>query len=165
MAHSGKIGNNSILKQINKMKKEFSVKWKGSRQPRKKRKYLAKAPLHIKKRFVRANLSKELRKKYEKRNIGLRKGDKVKIMRGEHRKKEGKVTNVLLKMGKITIENIQKKKRDGSKVDIKIDPANVQIIELDVNDKNREKSIKQGKKEETKEKINRPGVADLGDKK
>jgi large subunit ribosomal protein L24 len=146
------------------MKKQFSAKWKGSRQPRKKRKYVAKAPLHIKKKFVRANLSKELRTKYKKRNMGLRKGDRVKIMRGEHKKKEGKVTNVLTKIGKITIEGIQIKKRDGSKADIKVDPSNVQIIETDANDKDRDK-IKHDKKEEIKEKMNRPGVADLEKKK
>ncbi len=84
-------------------------------------------------------------------------------MRGEHRKKEGKVTNVFMKIGKITVENIQKKKRDGSKVDIKIDPSNVQIIELDLNDKNREKILRgeTSVKHDKEEKINRPTVADL----
>ena len=124
------------------MKKEFSTKWKGSKRPGKRRKYTAMAPLHIKKRFVRINLSKELRKKYGKRNLGVRKGDKVRVMRGVFRKKEGKITNVLLKKGKITIEGIQRKKRDGSKIDINMDPSNVQIIELDMNDKNREKMLK-----------------------
>ena len=138
MADSSKISHDSILK----MKKEFSTKWKGSKRPGKRRKYAALAPLHIKKRFVRINLSKELRKKYGKRNLGVRKSDKVKIMTGEFRKKEGKVTNVLLKKGKITVEGIQRKKRDGSKIDVKMDPSNVQIIELDMNDKNREKMLK-----------------------
>jgi large subunit ribosomal protein L24 len=84
-----------------------------------------------------ANLSKELRKKYGRRNLGIRKNDKVKIMAGEFRNKEGKVTAVLLKKGKITIEGIQRKKRDGSKVDVKINPSNVQIIEADISDKKR----------------------------
>jgi len=129
------------------MKNKFSTKWKSSKRPGKKRKYQANAPLHIKKKFVRINLSKELRKKYGKRTIGARKGDKVKIMNGEFRKKEGKITKVLLKKRKITIEEIQRKKRDGSKIDIKVDPSNVQIIELDMNDKNREKILNVSKKE------------------
>ena len=98
--------------------------------------------MHIKKKFVTANLSKELRKKYGRRNFGIRKNDRVKIMNGEFRKKEGKITGVFLKIGKITIEGIQRKKRDGSKVDIKIEPSNVQIIELDTNDKKRTDLLK-----------------------
>lgn len=124
------------------MKKQFSNKWKGSTRPGKRRKYAAKAPLHIKKKFVTANLSKELRKKYGKRNIEIRKNDKVKIMRGEFQKKDGKITKVLLKKGKIFIEGIQRKKRDGSKVDVKIEPSNVQIIEVDTSDKKRKIMVK-----------------------
>lgn len=124
------------------MKNKFSAKWKGSSRPGKRRKYTAMAPLHIKKKFMTANLSKELRKKYGKRNVEIRKNDKVKIMRGEFRKKDGKVTSVLLKKGKIFVEGIQRKKRDGSKVDIKIDPSNVQIIEVDAGDKKRKLMVK-----------------------
>ena len=49
------------------MKKDFSKSWKSSRQPRKQRKYVFNAPLHIRHKLVSANLSKELRKKYGKR--------------------------------------------------------------------------------------------------
>ena len=48
------------------MKKTFSQSWKASKKPRKQRKYTIKAPLHIKGKFLHANLSKDLRKKYEK---------------------------------------------------------------------------------------------------
>jgi large subunit ribosomal protein L24 len=123
------------------MKNKFSTKWKGSKQPRKKRKYQANAPLHIKKNFLIARMSKELRKRYEKTKTRVRKGDKVRIMKGEFKKKEGKITNVFMKISKITVEGIQRKKRDGSKVDVKIYPSNTQIIELDLNDKNREKIL------------------------
>ena len=62
------------------MRNKFSTAWKASKQPRKQRKYLANAPLHLKKKFVSANLSKELRKKHEKRSLPLRKGDTVKAI-------------------------------------------------------------------------------------
>ena len=42
------------------MKKIFSKHWKSSKQPRKQRKYRAKAPLHIKRKLLNVNLSKEL---------------------------------------------------------------------------------------------------------
>ena len=51
------------------MKKKYSNSWKGSKQPRKQRKYRANAPLHTRHKMASANLSKELRKKYSKRNF------------------------------------------------------------------------------------------------
>ena len=138
------------------MKKHFSVSWKASKQPRKQRKYLANAPLHIKKKFINVNLSKELRKKYGKRNIGLRKNDKVKIMKGKFKKKTGKVLIIKLKRGKIYIEGIQVKKQDGSKVNVPLRPSNLQIIELNLDDKKRMKklNIKENDKKIEKENKN-----------
>ncbi len=130
------------------MKNKFKKSWKASRQPRKQRKYLAKAPLHIKKKFVSANLSEDLRKKYGTRNLSIRKGDTVKIMRGKFKGKRGKVTKVLLKTSKIIIDGIQIKKKDGSKIDVKMEPSNLQILELNLDDKKR---IKSKEKTEVKE--------------
>jgi len=123
------------------MKKKFSTKWKASKQPKKQRKYLANAPLHIKKRQLSVNLSKELRKKYKKRNLVIKKGDKAKIMRGKFKKKIGKVIKVKLKKKIITIEGIQIKKQDGSKVNVSLRPSNLQIIELNLEDKKRQKKL------------------------
>lgn len=129
------------------MHKEFSSTWQGSKQPRKQRKFRAKAPLHIKKQFVSAGLAKSIRKNYVKKTIPIKKGDKVKIMRGNFAKKEGKVITVLLKIGKIEIEGIQTKKRDGSNANVRIQPSNVQIIELNLSDKKRLAKLKGEKKE------------------
>ena len=134
------------------MKRNFSASWKASKQPRKQRKYLAKAPLHLRKKFFSVNLSKDLRKKYGKRNIPLRKGDLIKIMRGKFKKKQGKVIEIKKMTGKIYIENIQTKKQDGSKVNVPVRASNLQIIELNLEDKKRVKklSIKNEKKTEEK---------------
>ncbi len=131
------------------MKKTFNSNWKASKQPRKQRKFLAKAPLHIRKKFLSVNLSKELRKKHQKRNLPIRKGDVVKIMRGKFKKKQGKVTIVNTKLSKIIIEGIQVKKIEGSKVNAPMRPSNLQIIELNTDDRKRSKSlIKEAKKEQ-----------------
>jgi large subunit ribosomal protein L24 len=113
-----------------KMKQKFSIHWKGSKQPRKQRKYLANAPLHLRKKFVSINLSKELRKKQGKRNLPAKKGDKVKIFSGKFKGKTGKILTVNLKTSKIIVEDIQVKKQDGSKANFKLQPSNLQIIEL-----------------------------------
>jgi len=123
------------------MKKQFSSKWKASRQPRKQRKYRANAPLHLKKKIMSANLSKELRKKYGKRNIPLRKGDVVRIMRGKFKKKTGKITAVYTKKTKVEVEGIQIKKQDSSKANVKFNPSFLQITELNLEDRKRNESL------------------------
>ncbi len=130
------------------MKKKFSKFWKASKQPRKKRKYLANAPLHIKRKFLRVNLSKELREKIGQRNIGIRKGDKIKILRGKNKGKSGKIIIADTKKIRVYVEGIQIKKQDGSKINIPLKPSNLQIIELNEEDKKRFKKIP--KKETTK---------------
>ncbi|HPD81711.1 MAG TPA: 50S ribosomal protein L24 [Candidatus Pacearchaeota archaeon] len=131
------------------MKKKFSKHWKASSQPRKQRKYAANAPLHIKRKLVSVNLSKDLRKKFGKRNIPIKKNDKVKIKRGKFKGKEGKVLEVNLKKSKIIIEGIQTKKMDGSKVNVKMQPSNLQIIEL-TERKNKKESNKKNEPENKK---------------
>ena len=107
------------------------------------------APLHIKKKFVSANLSKEMRKKFGKRSAPVRKNDEVRVMRGKFKGKRGKVLRVMLKMQVIEVEGVQTKKLDGSKVNVKLRPSNVQIVEMVLEDK------KRGKKSEEKTQDNK----------
>ena len=65
-----------------------------SKKPRKQRKFLKLAPLHIRRKMIAAHLSKELREKYKRRSIPVRKGDEVKIMRGEFKGMIGKIVKV-----------------------------------------------------------------------
>ena len=101
------------------MKQKFSTSWKSSKKARKQRKYLANAPLHIKRKFLSINISKELRKKYGRRNIPVRKGDKIRVMRGKFKGKDGKVMEIITRISKVIVEGIQIKKQDGSKVNVK----------------------------------------------
>ncbi|MEK6933364.1 MAG: 50S ribosomal protein L24 [Nanoarchaeota archaeon] len=119
------------------MKKQFSKSWISSRLPRKQRKYLAEAPLHIKHKFLNGNLSKELRKKYDKRSLPLRKGDEVLVMRGTFRKKKAKITSVNLKKTRIVLDGIQRTKRDGAKTNVFFHPSVLQIQSLNLEDKER----------------------------
>ncbi|MEK6983434.1 MAG: 50S ribosomal protein L24 [Nanoarchaeota archaeon] len=119
--------------------KHFSTTWKGSKKPGKQRKYRSNSMLHIKQKLVHSHLSKELRKKYHKRNVGLRKGDKVKVMRGQFRKLEGRVEKIILKRIKVFVEGIEIKKRDGAKKLVGMHPSNLMITELNLEDKSRQK--------------------------
>jgi len=109
------------------------------------------------------NLSRELRKKYGKRNVVVRKGDSVKIMRGSYKGKSGKVLEVKTKMSGIYVEGIQIKKRDGSKANVKLRPSNLQIIELNMDDKKR--NIKKESKKEVSKKKEKKETTKKADKK
>ena len=123
------------------MNKEWSKHWKDSIQPRKQRKYLYNAPLHIIREFFNVHLSAELRKKYGKRSIILRKGDKVKIMRGQFKGKVTKVERISLVRRKIFLDDVSLVKKDGNKVPFHIHPSNLMTLELNLEDKKRKKSL------------------------
>ena len=121
--------------------KNFSSTWKSSKKPRKQRKYRLSAPLHIKQKFVQSHLSKDLRKKYGKRSIGLRKGDKVKIMQGQFKKHEGKIEMIDLKKTRVFVNGVELTKRDGTKRLFALHPSNLMITELNLEDKLRQKAL------------------------
>jgi large subunit ribosomal protein L24 len=123
------------------MKTRFSTLWKSSKQPRKQRKYRYNAPLHIKNKFMSAHLSKDLRLKYKRRNITVRKGDTVKILRGQFKGKSGKVDRVNMKKTKVYVTGIEFTKKEGTKAFPPINPSNLMIIELNLDDKKRVKSL------------------------
>jgi large subunit ribosomal protein L24 len=127
------------------MKSKFSTSWQSSKKPRKQRKFTANAPLHLKHKFLSANLSKELRKKYGKRSLPIRKGDEVLVMRGSSRKKKAKVSIVNLKRTRLALESIQRTKKDGTKVNIWFHPSSLQIQTLTLDDKQRIIALERGK--------------------
>ncbi|MDP7457950.1 MAG: 50S ribosomal protein L24 [Candidatus Woesearchaeota archaeon] len=131
------------------MKAEWKNVWKSSKQPRKQRKYRINAPLHIRQKFMRSGVSKELHKKYGVRNVRVRTGDKVKIITGQFKKKSGKVESIDLKKGKLKIAGIENIKKDGSKTLYSFDPSNIVIEELDLNDKKRREKLEKGRKNES----------------
>jgi len=123
------------------MKQTFSTHWKSSNQPRKQRKFIANAPAHIRHRFLSAHLSKALKEKYSKRNLPLRKGDEVLVMRGAFKKKKAKVVSVDLKNSRVALESIQRTKKDGSKVNVFFHPRVLLIQELNLDDKERVSAV------------------------
>ena len=123
------------------MKRKFSTSWKSSKQPRKQKKYRFNAPLHLKQKFVSVHLSKELKKKHNTRSLGLKKGDKVNVLRGQFKKHKGSVERIDLKKCKIYLSGIEVTKKDGNKTTYGIEPSNLIITELNLNDKQRQKII------------------------
>lgn len=121
---------------------DFSKEWRASKQPRKQRKYRFNAPLHVRQKLVKVHLSKELRKKYGFRSIQPKQGDTVKIVRGQFKKKTGKIERVELKRGRIYVAGLEFTKKEGAKAFYPINPSNVVATELaDMDDKKRKKVL------------------------
>ena len=121
--------------------KTWSRSWVRSKDPSKQRKYSHNAPLHIARKLMSVNLSKELREKHGKRNVPVRKGDTVKVMVGSHKGKVAKVTEINLKQKKVYVDGVVSVKKDGTKIARHIHPSNLRIIELNLDDKLRKKLL------------------------
>ena len=122
------------------VKKKFTTAWRESKQPRKQRKYLHNMPNHLRQRMMSATLDKDLRKKYGRRSLEIKKGDEVLIMRGKNKKKIGKIVEVNVKYQKVAVENIQSTKKDGSKVHVWFHPSKLKLKVLNLDDKMRIKT-------------------------
>jgi large subunit ribosomal protein L24 len=118
--------------------------------PRKQRKARYNAALHQKQTFAHVALSKDLRARHSVKNIQVRKGDTVKILRGQFKRKQGKVEKVDLKRERVLIEGAHKEKKDGSKNYYPIHPSNIQIISLELSDSKRKKKVQSKKQVQSK---------------
>ena len=121
---------------------------KVSAQPRKQRKRLYNAPLHKLPKLMSAHLSPELREKYGRRSFPVRVGDRVRIMRGEFKGVEGKITKVDRERQMVYIENVTIKKVDGTTVQRPIHVSNIMITELNLDDEYRKRALVRGKEVE-----------------
>ncbi|ADZ09037.1 ribosomal protein L24 [Methanobacterium lacus] len=112
-----------------------------SKQPRKQRKLIYKAPLHIRHKLMSVKLSEELREQYKRRSLPVKKGDTIKVMRGDFKDHEGKIEKVDLKNYRVMIEGMSVQKPDGNKVYHSVHPSNIMILELDLEDDERNEII------------------------
>jgi large subunit ribosomal protein L24 len=126
------------------MKAKYSSAWIASKQPRKQRKYRYNAPLHVKGKFLNAHVVKELREKHNLRTLRVRTGDKVRILRGQYKGREGKVERIDVKNTKVYVTKVDFLKKDGAtRVMYPLNPSNLVIVEFDTTDKQRTAMLKE----------------------
>ncbi len=88
-------------------------------------------------------LSGELREKYRRRTTRPRVGDSVRIVRGEYKDIEGKVTKVMPKEGKLNVEGVTHEKQKGGTSPVPVHTSNVIITSLNMDDKLRRKKLEE----------------------
>jgi large subunit ribosomal protein L24 len=97
------------------------------------------------------HLSNDLSEKYGIKKFGVRKGDIVRIVKGDSNKdeklnivgKEAKVVKVLRKEGKIVVENINVAKADGKMKPKKLDPSSLILVKIELEDAKRKQKLSQ----------------------
>jgi large subunit ribosomal protein L24 len=102
-----------------------------SRQARRQRKFRYTAPNHARRKMVAAHLSKELRAKLgtARRSIQVRKGDRVKVVRGDHKGHTAKVFEVDLPTLKVYVEGVHSRTAKGVEKLAPLDPSNLVILD------------------------------------
>jgi large subunit ribosomal protein L24 len=125
-------------------RKEQSMQMK-VKNPRKQRKRLFTAPAHIRHKFMAAPLTKELAEKQGVKTLPVRKGDTIRIQRGDNKGFKGKISSVDLKNYRIYIEGLTREKVDGTNIFLPVHPSKVMIKNLNLNDKRRKAVIERKK--------------------
>jgi large subunit ribosomal protein L24 len=130
-------------------------------KPTKQRKMLFQAPAHVRHRIFAAHLSPELRASHGVKTLPVRSGDSVRIMRGDHKGFEGKVTRVNVKDYRIYVEGLTREKVDGTTIFVPVHPSKVMITRLNLDDKWRKKILERKKAVSKKEEVPKKPIKEV----
>lgn len=89
-------------------------------------------------------LSTELREKYRRRTVKPRKGDSVKIVKGEFKGIEGKVMKVSPREGTLNVDGVTKEKQKGGTALVPIHSSCVVVTAIVLDDKTRKARLEVG---------------------
>jgi len=88
-----------------------------------------------------SQLSSELREKHGRRSVRPRVGDTVRIVRGEFKDIEGKITKVDPDSGVVMVEGVTREKLKGGTSPVPIHSSNIVLTNLALEDKIRRKKL------------------------
>ena len=112
------------------------------RGPSKQRKAIYEAKGQRLRKLLAAPLSDELRKAQGRRSYPVRKGDTVKIVRGDFAGVEGKVTDIDTHGRRLFVEGVTREMTSGTSTKVSVHTSKVMITKLNLDDKWRTDSIK-----------------------
>jgi large subunit ribosomal protein L24 len=104
------------------------------KSPGKQRKRIYKSPIHSHKKLLKCRLDEFLREEYGLRSLVVKKGDLVRVMRGQFRDTEGKVVKVDYSGVRIYLESATTTKADGKESQIPVHPSNLMLVKLELDD-------------------------------
>lgn len=98
-------------------------------------KLIYRATFHTRSKQLGSQLSEDLRKKYGKKSVRVIEGDSIKIVRGEFKGVDGKISKISTKKSSVAIEGVKKEKTKGDKFDVYIHTSNLLVTGLNTEDK------------------------------
>jgi large subunit ribosomal protein L24 len=122
---------------------------------------LYNAPLHKKRKWISSHLAENLLLKYDRRSLPVVKGDTVKIMRGNFRGHEDKISKVNVQDQTVEIEGVTITTAKGTKIAKPIHASTLLITKLNVTDKWRRQKLESGLSETAKKEIEREAAEQL----
>jgi len=93
--------------------------------------------------LLSAPLTFDLSTKHGRRSFPLRKGDTIRVARGDFTGTEGKIRRLDTKNHRIYIEGVTREKADGTTSFVSIHPSKVAIVRLNLDDKWRTQRLSQ----------------------
>ncbi|MBE3121243.1 MAG: 50S ribosomal protein L24 [Thermoplasmata archaeon] len=130
-------------------------------KPRKQRYMLYNAPLHKKRKWISSHLAENLLLKYDRRSLPVVKGDTVKVMRGNYRGHEDKISKVNVRDQTVEIEGVTITTAKGTKIAKPIHASTLLITKLNITDKWRRQKLESGLSETTKKEIEKEAAEQL----
>lgn len=116
------------------MNEKWSKSWKRSEKPGKQRKYRENAPQHVKQKLLSSNVSQDLREELGTRNIRLRAGDQIKVMRGDRTGETGIINEIDYDSQRVFVDGITVERQNGTESQAPLRPSNIQVVAMNVDD-------------------------------
>ncbi len=114
---------------------------------------------------VSSPLSKELKKKFSKKSVRVIEGDSIKIIRGEFKGVDVKISKISVQKSSLAIEGVKKEKTKGEKFDVFVHSSNVIVTGLNSDDKWRVSKLQGKKPSKKKEPSNKETKVEKDEKK
>ncbi|MCI4368815.1 MAG: 50S ribosomal protein L24 [Thermoplasmata archaeon] len=105
-----------------------------SRQPRRQRKAVFTADSFERRRRMTLPLSRELRARYGRRQLPVRKGDTVRVLSGSYSGREERVAKIDRRTYSLTLDNVTGKTADQKLKALPIKPSHLVLTRLNLSD-------------------------------
>jgi large subunit ribosomal protein L24 len=125
------------------------VRGTSSRKPGEQRKALYRAPQHVRRRRMTLPLSRELRSRYRRRRIPVRKGDTVRVLAGSFAGREERVARVDLRHYFVVLDNVTLRKADKKLKQLPLSTGHLMITKLNLSDPWRRRVLQASEEEAT----------------
>ena len=121
--------------------------------PRKQRKALYTASTFQRRRRMTVPLSRELRARFRRRAVPVRKGDTVRVMSGSYVGREERVAKIDRRGYSVTLDNVTGKTADAKLKPLPIRTSHLLLIRLNLSDAWRRRALKVSDEEVTPEEL------------